>query len=242
MEKQRKSNKIFMYIFYLLLSINGGFLNGYCLYIHSFYTFMQTGNILSITTDLVQGNFHSVLINLFSLLSYIIGFIIITLVKYFLTKMKKDNFLFQLIVLIILNILLISIPTSNKFNIFQILEVIILSIYGVILVSSFDFFNLINFTPTMMTNNTRKSIEFGIEGLINKDKSSISKFKTYLLIIIFFIIGVVISVSLLHYVKIDALAINDRLTYNPNIFCFIPLINLILSLITYLKHKNSIIN
>ena len=240
MEKNINHSKVFMYVFYLLLSINGGFFEVYSLYKHSFFAFMQTGNIVNIVSSLIQTNFNSLIISLISFLSFIIGFIINVLIKYLLNKNNKDSFLFHLIILIILNILLIVIPTSYDFNIFKILEVIILTIYGVVLVSSFNNFNFINFTPTMMTNNTRRTIEFGIEGLLYKDNTKISKFKTYLLIVIFFILGVTISVSLLHYVKIDNLVINESLTYNPNIFSVIPLINLILCLIIYLKNKSSI--
>ncbi len=242
MQKNIDKSKVYMYVFYLLLSINGGFFEAYSLYKHSFFAFMQTGNIVNIISSLIQNNLNSLYISLISLITFIIGFIIITLIKHLLIKKNKDNFLFQIIMLIIFNILLIIIPTSYDFNIYKILEVINLTIYGVILVSSFNNFNSIIFTPTMMTNNTRKVIEFGVEGIILKDKSKISKSRTYLLVLIFFIIGVSISILLLHFVNINSLKVNDYLTYNPNIFSLIPLINLSFSLIIYLKNKSSIKN
>lgn len=180
----------------LLLAFFGGFFDIYCLlYRGGKFAFLQTGNLLYLAFDLVNGNMQNVSIILISFSSFIIGLILAYLVTYF-TKNKpkytKIILLYLIFLLIIPNYFFGQIVNLN----INVITIISLGMIGGILLESFRNY-YVNFTSTMMTNNTKMLIHSFLDGLFYKNHSELRKSVIYLGVIISFILGV-ISYSLIY--------------------------------------------
>ena len=91
----------------LILSFIGGFLDIYSLmYRGGHFTFLQTGNLIYLARDLINNDYDSVLICLFIFLSFSVGLIIANIISY-IFKIKKKEYLINLILLMIVFISII---------------------------------------------------------------------------------------------------------------------------------------
>lgn len=233
-----KHYKFYYYLFYIILSFIGGFYEVYSFFNHSFFAFMQTGNLISIIIDIVKLDFFDSILNLISLITFLISFTIIEIIKKKIIKNDSKMFKYGLISLIILNILIIITPKEINSNLlpFKLFEIIFLTTYGSILLSSFKLFNNVIFVPTMMTNNTRRMIENAVDYSISKNKNNLNAFLSYASIIISFIVGAFASMILHLYCPFDLFLIKDcYLIDNTNIYSLIPLF---LIIIDYIIYKN----
>lgn len=231
-------NKLYYYLFYIILSFIGGFYEVYSFFNHSFFAFMQTGNLINIIIDIVKLDFFKSILNLISIITFLISFSIIEIIKKKIIKNDSKMFEYGLISLIILNILIIITPKeiNNDLLPFKLFEIIFLTTYGSILLSSFKLFNNVVFVPTMMTNNTRRMIENAVDYSLSKDKNNLNAFLSYSSIIISFIVGAFTSMILHVYASFDLFLIKDIYSIdNTNIYSLIPLTLIIVDFIIYKK-------
>ena len=175
----------------LILSFIGGFLDIYSLmYRGGHFTFLQTGNLIYLARDLINNDYDSVLICLFIFLSFSVGLIIANIISY-IFKIKKKEYLINLILLMIVFISIIPNYFFIKTTTFDIsyIGVFSLGIIGGILLESFRF-SYLAYTATMMTNNYKMFMHSLINGILLKEKEEKNKALIYFLIILAFIIGV----------------------------------------------------
>ena len=180
----------------LLLAFFGGFFDIYCLiYRGGKFAFLQTGNLLYLAFDLINGDMQSVNIMLISFSSFIVGLVIAYLVTFF----NKDKSKYTKIILLTLIFLLI---TPNYFfkeiiNLnYNVITIVSLGMIGGILLESFREY-YVNFTSTMMTNNTKMLVHSLLDGVFYKENKELRKSAIYLGVIISFVLGV-ISYSLIY--------------------------------------------
>ena len=192
----------------LLLSFLGGYLDSYSLlYRGGKFAFMQTGNIITIATDIVQKNYHNLFLSLILFISFIIGIVFSYFFTQFLKKKNKEKYLHSSLLIL----MLLLIPPNYFFDISnpQVIDIswicmVSLGIMGGILLESFKSY-YVNFAPTMMTNNTKLMIDLFLEGATFHQKDKIKKGLIYLLIIIFFILGVIVNTLLNKYLSLNYL-------------------------------------
>lgn len=204
------------------------------------FAMMETGNIISLIYNIVSLNGLSFVYPLTSIILFIIEIILISFIKKrVIDQVKYINF--SLFLLLLISFLHLFIFENNKeidknsFDILKFLSVILTTSFGTILVFIFPTFNNINFVPVMMSNNIKMVSKLIGEKEI-KEEGKI-KFYSYLIIIISFIFGAIIS-ALLYYFK-DYIFVNSLIdySYNQNIVYIIIFILLFIVLILFNKNK-----
>lgn len=204
--------------FYFLLSLLGGLFDGYSLLFRGGrFCCIQTGNLVYIGIDLANNNFEGLILPSILFVSFIFGLFFTKLLEIILIKYNKEKFL-HLILILIMSILLIPNYFFEKSNgiTLEIICPILLSINGAILIQAFANFKF-NFAPTMMTNNTKLMVNNLISGIKDKNKIIVKKSLLYLIIILFFILGVFLSVLITDY-------LNQHSIFMANIILIILLI------------------
>lgn len=235
-----KTNKLIAYTsIFIILSIIGGMVEMFSYLSINMFAMMETGNIISLIYNIVSLNGLSFIYPLTSIILFIIETILISLIK----KRAKNEVkyinisLFSLLLISFLHLFVFESNdelATNSFDIFKLLSVILTTSFGVILVFIFPKFNNINFVPVMMTNNIKIVSKMLGE---NEVKSEKIKFFSYLIVILSFILGAVIS-SLLYFYK-DFIFKNTLTDYsiNQNIVYLLIFILLFIVLILFNKNK-----
>ena len=159
----------------------------------------------------VNGSIEEGLYDLMLFLVFILGIFIFHLLnsKVFKKLRIKENLINSLIIgLLLMSCIFLKFDNSSIFNVNNVVNGIMLSLIGANMLTSFKEENHILYTPTMMTNNTRKMVEHFEDGLFNKNKEKIVYCLVYLLIIIAFSLGIAI-VALINKYLDEAIA--DRI-------------------------------
>ena len=209
--------KVIAIITPLILAFIGGFLDIYSLmYRGGKFILLQTGNIIYIGRDLINGNYNEVLICLFIFLAFTIGLVIANIISFILKKKEKE-YLLHIVLLSLIFILLIPNYFFSKTMEFDLsyLAVFMLGLIGGILLESFRF-SYLAYTATMMTNNYKLFMHALINGILLKDKKERHKSYIYLLIIVSFICGVLLYTL---FYKYDI--ITQQIIFIPQILTFI---------------------
>ncbi len=196
----------------IFISMIGGMLDAFTfIYNQKTFCLIQTGNIIKCFVNLIDGSIQEglyclMLFGVFIIGSFIFHFINVKL----LSKLRlKDNLINALLLgLLLMPLIFLKFDTTSVFNVSNIVNGIFLSLVGALMLTSFKEENRILYTPTMMTNNTRKMVEHIEDGIINKNKEKLCFGFIYFLIIIAFCVGICIVSLIDKYVDE---AINDRI-------------------------------
>ncbi len=196
----------------ILISLLGGMLDSFTfIYNEKTFCLIQTGNIIKSIINLVDGNIEEGLYDLMLFLVFIIGVFIFHLLnaKVFKKMRIKENLINSLIIgLLLMSCIFLKFDNSGIFNVNNVVNGIMLSLIGANMLTSFKEENNILYTPTMMTNNTRKMVEHFEDGIFNKNKEKLLFCLVYLFIIIAFCLGIAVVALINKY--LDE-AINDRI-------------------------------
>ncbi len=245
---KEKEKSLIYFIIFIILAFIGGMVELYSIFIDQLFTFMQTGNLISIIIDLYKLNLE-IIYPLFSLLLFLIFIFIFTLIKEKYLKEHKHSYIkLSLILLIINSLIMVFIPRNILINlndftldISRLLSILFNTLFGVILLYSFTYFHHILFIPTMMSNNLRQASSLLAKALVNKNKNNeLSKFKTYSIIIIFFILGALTSGGYLTYKDLIFDNLFNYQRYNQNLIYIFIFILLIIAFILYLIDRRYI--
>ncbi len=196
----------------IIISLLGGMFDSFTfIYNDKTFCLIQTGNIIKSMINLVNGSIEEGLYDLMLFLVFILGIFIFHLLnsKVFKKLRIKENLINSLIIgLLLMSCIFLKFDNSSIFNVNNVVNGIMLSLIGANMLTSFKEENHILYTPTMMTNNTRKMVEHFEDGLFDKNKEKIIYCLVYLLIIIAFSLGIAI-VALINKYLDEAIA--DRI-------------------------------
>ena len=175
------------YVF-AMFAIIGGFLEAFTFVLHGgVFCNAQTGNVVMLVIRMVEGDFSSGLRYLYSIIAYIIGIIISTVIPHYL---KKFNFSMAVTILEILVFTAIAfIPPSASDWFTYVTVAFVCSVQY----NTFTKLNGVPLATTFCTNNIRQVVIHFYNGITQKSREEYFKSATYIFIIIFFAAGAAIG-------------------------------------------------
>lgn len=242
---ENKKIKRNIYLKYIFVFINfafiGGLIEALSYFNDGMFTFMQTGNLISIFYNAFNGNRYSYIYPLISLIIFIFGILLILFLKKRIIIKKHISYnTFSIVLLLILSFLYLFIPRDliyEGFNFSNLLSIFVNTFFGIVLLNTFTYFNDIVFVPTMMTNNIRMVTSLFFKYEEEHNKVELKKFESYLTTIISFIVGVALSFTFLSF-KDQLFSINIRnFEFNQNFIYLITILLLIVNLVLCYKIK-----
>ena len=252
---RKSKNLTYSLVLALTLGFIGGVLETYSLFNRGYFALMQTGNLISIFTNLIRLDRSSLGISLIAVLSFIIGLVIANLIEYFCTKHQKDYHPIELFISAFLLLFIIFVPVefdqvgtileAKDFSFSNVFGNVLLSLIGAFLLESFRKMNSINFTSTMMTANLQRMVHSLVNAEENHDKKELVNGIDYLFLILTFSSGVCASFSYYYFLNpVFKNESNYLFSILPNLILLIPivLIFVILAINFFnLKKKNEVI-
>ena len=249
--KKRSKNFTFSLLLALILSFVGGILEAYSLTNRGFFALMQTGNLISVFINLVKTDWNSLLVSFVVVFTFIVGLIISNVIEFICEKKKKDYQPFELMICVALLVLVIFIPVeytseeaileAKDLSWPNVLGNIVLALIGSMLLESFRKMNSKNYTSTMMTANLQRMVSSFFIGEEKHDKNEIISGFDYVLVILSFGVGVMISYGYFHLLKeFFANNVSYWMEVIPNLILLVPICILIATLIgryMYLRKK-----
>ena len=248
---KKSKNLTYSLVLALTLGFIGGILETYSLFNRGYFALMQTGNLISIFTNLIKLDWNSLGISLIAVFSFIIGLIIANLIEYFCIKRQKDYHPIELFISTILLSFIIFVPVefnevgtileAKDFSFSNVFSNVLLSLIGAFLLESFRKMNSKNYTSTMMTANLQRMVSSFFIGEEKHDKNEIISGFDYVLVILSFGVGVMISYGYFHLLKeFFANNVSYWMEVIPNLILLVPICILIATLIgryIYLRKK-----
>lgn len=176
-------------VFMRSLTFIGGFLNAYSFFTRggAFVSF-HTGNLVRIGLSIVLNDNIQLWNSLTPVIGGFIGAVMATVIR---NKIKDDNLFNRLIITI--EILILSIIGFIWFDSIDYIINFVLSVIMMFQLSSFRKSNNITHNTTIMTGNLRTLAQLFTNMFFEKNKNSVTKFTTYLMTFLSFILGVVIG-------------------------------------------------
>lgn len=176
------------YVF-AVFAVIGGFLEVFTFVLHGgVFCNAQTGNVVMLVIRIVEGDFASGLRYLYSIIAYIIGIIISTVIPHYL---KKFNFPMVVTVLEIIVLAAIAfIPSTASDWFIYVTVAFICSVQY----NTFTKLNGVPLATTFCTNNIRQVVIHFYNGATQKSREEYLKSATYVFIIICFAAGAAIGV------------------------------------------------
>jgi len=176
----------------ILLAIIGGFLDAYTYSCRGqVFANAQTGNIVLLGIQLVQGNLEKALYYICPILAFFLGIIIAETIHYHFLKYAKIHWR-QIVLLIEVIVLMVVAFLSSKT--YDVLCNIMVSFVCALQVETFRKFNGYPYASTMCTGNLRSATEYLYQYISTKDKKTLIKSLQYYMIIFFFILGACLGV------------------------------------------------
>lgn len=204
--------KKFLLLETIILASIGGFINAYSFFMHGGkYALLQTGTIISMINDIINGNSYAIILGLIVFFSFYLGIVFTYMWSYFLKKRNKEKLL-NISILIFDCLLLIPnlfFEKTNKIDL-SIIAIVGMGIIGGTLISCFKNL-LVNFVSTMMTNNTKLLTESILDCIVKKNKN-VKKILIYLGIILGFIMGAAVFMLIDHFTIYEKYSIVIPLT------------------------------
>lgn len=232
--KTKQINLIYVFIF-INFAFIGGLLEAFSYFNDGMFTFMQTGNLVSIFYNLFNVKGYAYLYPLISLILFILDILLVLfLKKKIVLNNKIDYNYFSIILMIVIGFIYLFIPRNlifNEFDFSKLISIFLNTFFGIVLLNTFTYFNDILFVPTMMTNNIRMLTSLFFKYENEHEKIELRKFNSYLIVILSFVIGVVLSFAFLFF-KDYLFEINiNGFDFTQNFIYVIALIFLFLNLI-----------
>lgn len=171
----------------LVLAIIGGYLDAYTFIDRGkVFANAQTGNIVLLGVNIANGKLYNALLYFLPILAFILGVLVSHYIKdIFTNNAEKIIIILEIIILLILSIIPIELPDT--------FVNIIISFIASVQVSTFRKLLDYPYCSTMCTGNLRSASDALFTYFKTKDKTQLRKLSAYILIIIFFIIGAILS-------------------------------------------------
>lgn len=174
----------------VLLTLCGGYLDAYTYFVRGgVFANAQTGNIIKLGIQLVNGNFETCLRYLIPICAFVSGVIIAMLIR--IVMEKRDIHLIRrgvLIVEIITLSIVAFIPAEEEYNL---IANTLVSFACAMQMEAFTSFVNQPIATTVSTGNLRKCVEYLLKGMISHKGEDFKNAGIYFLIIVLFISGVV---------------------------------------------------
>lgn len=192
-------------MFCLLLTAVGGFFDAYTFVnCGGIFANAQTGNLIFVGIDLIEGNFSEVLHYSIPILSFVIG----VLVSKFIETKYKELSIFKHIYMLLLTQIAALIIISIKHEYFGVdVRPIVISFICAIQFDGFRKVNNLVFASVFCTGNLRSMSEHLYKYFVLKKKESKIPFLIYLSVITVFLSGVVLGAAMSKYLLHKAIII-----------------------------------
>ena len=171
----------------LVLAIIGGYLDA-STFIDRGKVFAnaQTGNIVLLGVNIANGKLYNALLYFLPILAFVLGVLVSHYIKdIFTNNAEKIIIILEIIILLILSIIPVELPDT--------FVNIIISFIASVQVYTFRKLLDYPYCSTMCTGNLRSASDALFTYFKTKDKTQLRKLSAYILIIIFFIIGAILS-------------------------------------------------
>ena len=192
-------------IFCLLLTAVGGFFDAYTFVnCDGIFANAQTGNLIFVGIDLIEGNFSEVLHYSIPILSFVIG----VLVSKFIETKYKELSIFKHIYMFLLTQIEDLIIISIKHEYFGVdIRSIVISFICAIQFDGFRKVNNLVFASVFCTGNLRSMSEHLYKYFVLKKKESKIPFLIYLSVITVFLSGVILGAAMSKYLLHKAIIV-----------------------------------
>ena len=192
-------------IFCLLLTAVGGFFDAYTFVnCDGIFANAQTGNLIFVGIDLIEGNFSEVLHYSIPILSFVIG----VLVSKFIETKYKELSIFKHIYMLLLTQIVALIIISIKHKYFGVdIRPIVISFICAIQFDGFRKVNNLVFASVFCTGNLRSMSEHLYKYFVLKKKESKIPFLIYLSVITVFLSGVILGAAMSKYLLNKAIIV-----------------------------------
>ena len=192
-------------MFCLLLTAVGGFFDAYTFVnCGGIFANAQTGNLIFVGIDLIEGNFSEVLHYSIPILSFVIG----VLVSKFIETKYKELSIFKHIYMLLLTQIAALIIISIKHEYFGVdVRPIVISFICAIQFDGFRKVNNLVFASVFCTGNLRSMSEHLYKYFVLKKKESKIPFLIYLSVITVFLSGVILGAAMSKYLLHKAIII-----------------------------------
>ena len=192
-------------IFCLLLTAVGGFFDAYTFVnCDGIFANAQTGNLIFVGIDLIEGNFSEVLHYSIPILSFVIG----VLVSKFIETKYKELSIFKHIYMLLLTQIVALIIISIKHKYFGVdIRPIVISFICAIQFDGFRKVNNLVFASVFCTGNLRSMSEHLYKYFVLKKKESKIPFLIYLSVITVFLSGVILGAAMSKYLLHKAIIV-----------------------------------
>lgn len=192
-------------MFCLLLTAVGGFFDAYTFVnCGGIFANAQTGNLIFVGIDLIEGNFSEVLHYSIPILSFVIG----VLVSKFIETKYKELSIFKHIYMLLLTQIAALIIISIKHEYFGVdVRPIVISFICAIQFDGFRKVNNLVFASVFCTGNLRSMSEHLYKYFVLKKKESKIPFLIYLSVITVFLSGVILGAAMSKYLLHKAIFI-----------------------------------
>ena len=226
----------------LMLTFIGGFIEIYSLRVHSIFAGMQTGNLITMFTDFIDGNMAQGLYRLLVIGVFLLGCFLAEFLRFLLRKGKlpKESVILGFEIVFLLPLLFL--PVGNIHGDAEWIDIvadIFLALFASFQYTTFRKVNGESYATTMMTN-LMSNIAKDVFGLVHeKDEDDAIRLLEHILVLLFFVLGVIsFYFTYIHIGTDSELAIR--------LMILIPLIILIfvfvLSFFHHAKEQNQRIN
>ena len=176
------------YVFAMFAFI-GGFLEAFTFALHGgVFCNAQTGNLVMLVIDFVQGNISGGLKYLYSILAYIAGIFLSTVVP---ARFKKVNWPLVVTaaeIVILVGIAFIPQGAENWYT------YVTVSFVCSVQYNTFTKLRGVALATTFCTNNIRQTVMHFVKGVSEKDRAEFKKSATYAFVILCFAIGAAVGV------------------------------------------------
>ena len=192
-------------IFCLLLTAVGGFFDAYTFVnCDGIFANAQTGNLIFVGIDLIEGNFSEVIHYSIPILSFVIG----VLVGKFIETKYKELSIFKHIYMLLLTQIVALIIISIKHKYFGVdIRPIVISFICAIQFDGFRKVNNLVFASVFCTGNLRSMSEHLYKYFVLKKKESKIPFLIYLSVITVFLSGVILGAAMSKYLLNKAIIV-----------------------------------
>ena len=192
-------------IFCLLLTAVGGFFDAYTFVnCDGIFANAQTGNLIFVGIDLIEGNFSEVLHYSIPILSFVMG----VLVSKFIETKYKELSIFKHIYMLLLTQIAALIIISIKHEYFGVdIRPIVISFICAIQCDGFRKVNNLVFASVFCTGNLRSMSEHLYKYFVLKKKESKIPFLIYLSVITVFLSGVILGAAMSKYLLHKAIIV-----------------------------------
>lgn len=181
-------------IFCLLLTVVGGFFDAYTFVnCEGIFANAQTGNLIFVGIDLIEGNYRDVIHYLIPILSFVIG----VLVSKFIESKYKELSIFKHIYMLLLIQMFALLVILIKYKFFGLdIRPIIISFICAIQFDGFRKVNNLVFASVFCTGNLRSMSEHLYKYIILKKEESKTPLMIYAILVGVFLSGVILGAAM----------------------------------------------